>query len=145
MLAVVSATYEFFYVDVGQNGRMSDGRSSTGVSRVAVWACHPQRRIRKDSRSGFVADEAFALANHLMWPFPMRTLNPDQRIFNFCLSRARRVVENTFGTQASQFRLFLTPIHMAEYKLNHIVLVCYVIHNFLKKVSVNYAVSVGQQ
>ncbi|XP_077341084.1 uncharacterized protein C11orf97 homolog isoform X2 [Lithobates pipiens] len=149
MLAVVSATYEFLYVDMGQNGRMSDG----GVfSRTEFYWCLQSGSLGlpppEENQEGlpfvFVADEVFAQANHLMLPFPMRTLTPDQRILNFRLSRARRVV-NTFGILASQFRLFLTPIHMAEYKVYHIVLACCVLHNLLKRHSANYAVSVVQQ
>ena len=130
MLAVESANYEFLYVDVGKNGRMSDG----GVIAQTEF----YRRLQngsldlpppEDNVEGlpfvFIADEAFALGDHLMRPFPMRTLTPpDQRVFNYRLARARRVVENTFGIMTSQFRLFLTPIHMAEYKLNHIILAC---------------------
>ncbi|PIO23215.1 hypothetical protein AB205_0037980 [Aquarana catesbeiana] len=57
----------------------------------------------------FVADEAFALGEHLLKHFPMRNLTPEQRIFNYQLSCARMVVENTFDILSSRFRLFLTP------------------------------------
>ncbi|XP_073482446.1 xyloside xylosyltransferase 1 isoform X2 [Aquarana catesbeiana] len=136
MLAVVSATYEFLYVDMGKNGRMSDG----GVIAQTEF----YRRLQNGSLDLpppednvevlpfiFIADEAFALGDHLMRPFPMRALTPDQRVFNYRLARARRVEENTFGIMASRFRLFLTPIHMAEHKLNHIILACCVLRNIL--------------
>ncbi|XP_073487354.1 mitochondrial import inner membrane translocase subunit Tim21 isoform X2 [Aquarana catesbeiana] len=150
MLAVVSANYDFLYVDVGKNGRMSDG----GVIAQTEF----YRRLQngsldlpapEDNVEGlpfvFVADEAFALGDHLMRPFPMRTLTPEQRVFNYRLARARRVVENTFGILASRFCLFLTPIHMAEYKLNHIIMACCILSNFLRKHSANYACSVGPE
>lgn len=46
----------------------------------------------------FVGDEAFPLKPYLLRPYPGRAVDSQQkRIYNYRLSRARRVVENAFG------------------------------------------------
>jgi len=41
----------------------------------------------------FVADEAFGISQHVLRPYRGRNLTKNKRIFNYCLSRARRYVE----------------------------------------------------
>ena len=62
----------------------------------------------------FLADDAFGLKPNLMKPCPDQYLPLDERIFNYRLSRARRVIENTFGIAATRFRVFRRPIIAAE-------------------------------
>ena len=143
LMAVVSANYEFMYLDVGKNGRMSDG----GVFAETEFAQRLQAGDlglprAEDNEEGlpfvFIADEAFGLGPHLMRPFPQRALTRERRVFNYRLARARRVVENAFGIMASRFRLFLTAINMAQYKWDTIILCCCILHNFFRRHSSNY-------
>ena len=45
-----------------------------------------------------------------MKPYRNKNIPLDQRIFNYRLSRARSVIENTFGIATTRFRIFRRPI-----------------------------------
>ena len=81
-----------------------------------------------------VAADAFPLTRHTMKPYAT-DLNKGspKRIFNYRLSRARRIVENAFGLVASVFRIFRKPIEIkVESTVVDIVLTCVYLHNFLR-------------
>ena len=140
LLAIVDSDYKFLYVCVGMNGRVSDGgvydRSS--FSRCIEGRSHlfpdPDPLPGDERPCGYylVADDAFALKEHLMKPFSYRDLDPSHRVFNYRLSRGRRVVENAFGIMANRWRVLLTPIAMAPSKVENIVLACCALHNWLR-------------
>ena len=74
-----------------------------------------------------------------MKPYPHRGLSEEQRIYNYRISRARRVVENAFGILANRFRVFLAPIHLEPPKVEQIVQAACALHNFLReKIGKNY-------
>jgi DDE superfamily endonuclease len=79
-----------------------------------------------------VADEAFPLKTYIMKPYARRGLTDEERVFNYRLSRARRVVENAFGILAHRFRVFLTPINSSTSSVTQIVLAAVLLHNFMK-------------
>ncbi|KAM4019366.1 uncharacterized protein ACNLHF_000069 [Anomaloglossus baeobatrachus] len=136
MMALVNANYEFINVDVGMNGRVSDG----GVLEHTMFGEHlqngalhlpPNSETTGNLNFVFVGDEAFPLHANLLKPFPQSTLTQERRIFNYRLSRARRVVENAFGIMANRFRVFHTPINLKLQSIDSVVLACCTLHNFL--------------
>ena len=66
-----------------------------------------------------------------MKPYNRKDQDLEKRIFDYRLSRARRIVENAFGILANRFRLSMTPIALAPDKVEIITLqsayiTCYV-------------------
>ena len=100
----------FLYIDVGCQGRISDGGvfnntslfRAIGDGSIGFPPDAPYPNSTQSKPFSIVGDEAFALRSYLMKPYPQRNLTMDQRKFNYRLSRARRVVENAFGILASR-------------------------------------------
>lgn len=66
-----------------------------------------------------------------MKPYSHRKLNMNQRIFNYRLSRARRVVENAFGICAARFRVLLKVVEIHPERMAKVVRAVCALHNFL--------------
>lgn len=79
-----------------------------------------------------VADDAFALKPNLMKPYGGRGRDKEERIFNYRLSRARRVVENAFGILASRFQVLMTTMGHDPATVRLIVTTCMVMHNLMR-------------
>lgn len=80
-----------------------------------------------------IADEAFPLTTYLMRLYPGRYgLTVDQRIFNYRLSKARRMIESTFGILVSQWRIFKKPIIANVEKAHKIIEACVCLHNCIR-------------
>lgn len=145
MLALVDANYKFLYVDVGTQGRASDAgvwdkcnlRQYLEVGRLGV----PAPALLPYSPSiqtpfVIVGDDAFPLKTYLMKPYPGKNLTSEKRIFNYRLSRARRVSENAFGILAAKFRVFQQPINSNPEFVKKIIFAAVALHNFLRAKSV---------
>lgn len=142
-MALVDANYQFTYINVGINGRVSDG----GVFResdIAPCLSDPRNPLNippdqplpgMNEIVPFVilGDNAFPLQRHIMKPYPLRNLSYQERIFNYRFSRGRRIVENAFGILANRFRVLLGTMHLAVDKVQNITLACCALHNFLAK------------
>lgn len=143
LFALVDADYNFMYVDVGCQGRISDGgvfknttlyRKLENNSLNIPSPCALQTPYLIDVPYVILADKAFAMNNYTIKPFEG---NPEkgsiERVFNYRLSRARRVVENAFGILSSVFRVLRKPILLEPGKASKVVLATIYLHNFLRK------------
>lgn len=111
--AVAGADYKFTMIDVGAFGRESDGgifRGSSFYQKLEMGALNiPQDAKLPNTDVSqpyvFLGDEAYPLLEHLMRPFPRQQLDEKKRIFNYRLSRARRMVECAFGILTAKWRI----------------------------------------
>ena len=78
-----------------------------------------------------MGDEAFPLRCDLMRPFARHGLANERCIFNYRLSRARRVVENAFGILANRWRLYHCCIYLNPDNVTTVVKATVVLHNIL--------------
>lgn len=139
LLAVADANYKFIYIDAGCNGRISDGgvfaRSSLAMKLNRDELAIPEREALQPGGDTlpfvFVADDAFPLKENIMKPFPRGNPTAAHRVFNYRLSRARRIVENSFGIMSQVFQIFRRPILLQPDKAELIVLASCVLHNYL--------------
>jgi hypothetical protein len=81
----------------------------------------------------FVADEAFALGEHMLRPYGRQNLNEVRKIFNYRLTRARRMVECAFGMMASKWRILHRPLDVNLSFCNSIIAACCVLHNYVRQ------------
>ena len=140
LLAVVDANYKFIMVDVGCNGRISDGgvlkNSNFGRAlenkTIPLPMPEPLPGLTMSMPYVFVGDDAFPLAENMMKPYALRNLDVPSRVYNYRLSRARRVSENAFGILTNRFRVLLSRILVAPEKAQTIVLAACTLHNFLR-------------
>ena len=134
---MVDANYKFIYVDVGAAGRAGDaGVYAESELKRAITSnsldLPPRTNIAGISNKleyHIIGDDAFPMTTSLMKPYPHRNLGKEKRIFNYRLSRARKVVENAFGILAHRWRVFLTTIKLSPDKVTDIILATCCLHN----------------
>jgi hypothetical protein len=141
LLALVDADYKFLWIEAGGNGASSDAQifnDSTLKAAIEDGSINfpppePLREgLQEDVPYFLIGDDAFALKTWMMKPNAGRNLVRAQRIFNYRLSRARRVVENAFGIMSARFRCLLTTLPQKPENVQKITMACCVLHNLLR-------------
>lgn len=158
LLAVCDANYTFTDICVGAYGSQSDG----GKCKIWVLYIHMYdtffKGILRESKFGkqlfegklpipketnlpnsskicpyfFVGDAAFPLRTNLMRPYPGKALSEYKEIFNYRLSRARRIIENSFGILVSRWRILKNTLNLYPENAERVVLATVALHNFIK-------------
>ncbi|XP_044133682.1 protein ALP1-like [Bufo gargarizans] len=142
LFAVCDANYSFRYIDVGSYGSSSDsavfGHSEFGQLLSSNGLDLPGNTTLPGTSYPsmpfvFVGDEAFGLGEHLMRPYSSRNLCIKRRVFNYRLTRARRVVECAFGILANKWRVLHSPINLKLETAISVVKAACALHNFVRE------------
>jgi len=79
-----------------------------------------------------IGNNAFGINKTLMNPIFIKNMDYHERIFNYRLSRARRVVENAFGILAHKFRVLLTTMNQRTKTCRNIIATCVILRNLIR-------------
>ncbi|XP_018578209.1 uncharacterized protein LOC108916438 [Anoplophora glabripennis] len=107
LLGLAGANYKFIYVNVGVNGRVSDG----GVFRESKFS-----KVLQNNNLNFPEDEV--LPGNGSEKLPYVIIADDAFPLSTRLSRARRMIESTFGILVNRFRVLRNPICLNVEKFN---------------------------
>lgn len=141
LFTMVSSDYKFIWADCSGKGSSSDAhiynnselRAGLEHDDIVGWPRpDPLPNDSQDVPYFIVGDDAFALKTCLMKPYSSRNLTRHERIFNYRLSRARRVVENAFGILANRFQVILTTMGQHADTVRLIVKACVLLHNLMR-------------
>ena len=158
LMALVDHAYKFIYVDVGNYGSNSDlgifKHSAFGLKFMAEDLQIPGRKMLPGfPQAGLlphciVGDEAFPLRPDLMKPFPRgqrgNKLPEDQLVFNYRLSRARRISENAFGILVQRWRVFDRWMYLSDENAIKVIQAATVLHNYLTPAHFNVETMMAQ-
>lgn len=145
-MAICDHEYKFSLIDVGSYGYMSDsGIFSDSMLSEGLFngLLHMPDELYRIPNSNIqtplylVGDNAFPFSTKLMKPYSGNFLGEGKRIFNYRISRARRIIENTFGIMSSRWRILYTNISTHPQRVDNIVMAIICLHNFLMTVNNN--------
>jgi hypothetical protein len=140
LMAIVDSDYKFRWMNVGAPGSASDGGIWKGThlyrkvceGTAGIPAPEPLPGHRTPVPWFFVGDAAFALAPWMQKPYPHRGQTRPERLFNYRLSRARRIVENGFGILVARWRCLTTTLGQAPENCVKVTTACVDLHNLVR-------------
>ena len=142
LLAACDAKYVFTAVDVVQYGHNNDAgglanselgkKMELGGEEMKIPKPEPVDGFSWDLLYYFVGDEIFPLKSCMMRAYPGK-LDEKQRIFNYRLSRVRRVIENAFGILVARWRIFWGPIRATPENVLRYLMAAICLHNYLQQ------------
>lgn len=142
-MAMADANSNFIYVNIGAKGSASDGgiflttkmyeALHNGENPLNIPPDQPLPGCDRPVPFLIVADDAFAESKRLIKPIPGVNLSRVQKVFNYRICRARRIVESAFGITTARWRILRKPIEVSVPNAEKIVAAVCVLHNFFMR------------
>lgn len=142
LMATCDAHYVFTFVNIGDYGSNNDSGVLENSVMGTAFANNSLGIPDAETVEGcsiplpyfLVGDDIFGLKTWLQRSFPGRSgLSEARQIFNYRLSRARRVIENAFGILTARWRIFSRPIQGSVETVEAITLATVSLHNYLRQ------------
>lgn len=142
LMAICDANYCFTSIEVGAFGGSPDSnffKNTSFYRQLQLGLINlPQPNTLPNDPNGrnmpfvLIGDEAFGLSEHVLRPYPSRNLTVQQRIYNYRLTRARRMIECSFGILSNKWRILTKAIELQPDRTISVVKACCILHNFVR-------------
>lgn len=115
LFAAADADYRFRFVEVGAEGKAGDAGIFNNTPLAQALAngtanIPPPEPLQYDDTANpehvpyfLIGDDAFAMKEWLLKPFPYTGTHLREQVFNLRLSRARRCIEHAFGILSARY------------------------------------------
>lgn len=139
--AIVNANYEFIYYDFARIEKTAFYHDLiNGTFRMP-----PSAKPFTDSKTKlpfvFVGDDTIPLRKYFRQIYNHSRLTSEERIYNYRLSRAHRVVRNVFGIISNRFRVINHPNGNEIRNFKLVTATIFLLHNFLLRHGADYYAS----
>jgi len=133
-MEMVDASYRFVWGSCGFPGNSHDAvifQSTNLWEKIQSGEYIPQIGKKEDEIIPplIIGDSVFPLCTWLMKPYGQASLTPQQRYFNYRLSRARMVTEGAYGQLKGRWRVLLRKCESSRDQVTMATLACMVLHN----------------
>ena len=133
LLALVDGDFKFVWVEVGaQIFKHSDLTHKIEDGSIGFPESEPLGIGGPKANFFMLGNDAFPLKLWLMKPCSRHSIDLKERVFNYRISRGRRVVENAFGILKSCFRIFQSLLQQEPPVVTRLFMACFVLHNLLR-------------
>ena len=141
LMGMIGPEYEFLFADVGMNGRNYDGGNwSQSPLKLALESGllnlpDPTPLPGRSKSIPYVCtgDDAFPFSSFMIKSYPQKGLTTEKHVFNYRLSRMRRISENGFGILVNRWGVFRRPFSLETEKVKVIALATISLHNWQRK------------